>query len=233
MWKRLSLKWKFFSIILLLAGVSGIISHYFFPRYMGLVWLFFYIIPSNSFIPFPHEPAILYYGKIYGALLTTIVATVPTIIACYLDYAVLTPLFDRTRLGNIRHSTIYQRTLYYYQKAPFFTNMLAAISPVPFYPVRILSISSGYSAWKYTTAVVMGRVPRYFFLAMMGDIFQIPNWFIALFFVILVVSFLHQRQAMRRQKPASETPISSVDSSPVEDDVLLPSYEYSPSANTE
>ncbi len=229
MWKRLSLKWKFFSIILLLAGVSGIISHYFFPRYMGLVWLFFYIIPSNSFIPFPHEPAILYYGKMYGALLTTIVATVPTIIACYLDYAVLTPLFDRTRLGNIRHSTIYQRTLYYYQKAPFFTNMLAAISPVPFYPVRILSISSGYSAWKYTTAVVMGRVPRYFFLAMMGDIFQIPNWFIALFFGILVFSFLHQRQAMRRPKPASEAPISS----PVEDDVLLPTYEYSPSANTE
>jgi len=200
MWKRLSLKWKFFSIILLLAGVSGIISHYFFPRYTGLVWLFFYIIPSNSFIPFPHEPAILYYGKMYGALLTTIVATVPTIIACYLDYAVLTPLFDRTRLGNIRHSTIYQRTLYYYQKAPFFTNMLAAISPVPFYPVRILSISSGYSAWKYTTAVVMGRVPRYLFLA---------------------------------QKPASETAITPVDSATVGEEVLLPSYEYSPSANTE
>ncbi len=232
MWKRLPLKWKVFGIILLLAGISGIISYYYFPRYTGLVALFFYIIPSNSFIPFPHEPAVLYYGKIYGAWLTTLVATIPTIIACYLDYAVLTPLFDRTRLGNIRQAALYQRTLYYFNKAPFLTNAIAALSPVPFYPVRILSISSGYSAWKYTTAVVMGRVPRYFFLAAMGDLFQVPNWFIGLFFVIIGISFLYQRYSLRQTRSTAAPSHRSASPVLTEEAIYSP-YEYSASPNTD
>ncbi len=233
MWKRLPLKWKVFSIILIFAGISGVISHYFFPRYLGLVWLFFYIIPSNSFIPFPHEPAILYYGKIYGAWVTTIVATVPTVIACYLDYAVLTPLFDRTRLGNIRQANLYQRTLYYFNKAPFLTNTIAALSPVPFYPVRILSISSGYSAWKYTTAVVLGRIPRYFFLAAMGDLFQVPNWFIGLFFILIGISFLYQRYSLSQSRKPSPVAPQRVTPAAPQEPLYQSSYEYQASTNTE
>ncbi len=232
MWNRLPLKWKFMSVILILAGISGVISYYVFPQYLGLVALFFYIIPSNSFIPFPHEPAILYYGKIYGPFLTTLVATVPTIIACYLDYAALTPLFDRTRLGNIRNTRLYQRTLHYYNKAPFLTNALAALSPVPFYPVRILSISSGYSAWKYTTAVVLGRIPRYFFLAAMGNILQIPNWIIGLFFVLIGFSFLYQRLSIKKHQGTVPN-VQNDGLKDVAEPAIVPSLEYSPTSNSD
>jgi uncharacterized membrane protein YdjX (TVP38/TMEM64 family) len=193
MWRRLSLKWKFIFAVLTLATFSGIIAYFYFPHLLGLVLLFFYIIPSNSFIPFPHEPAIIYYGKIYGPYLTTLAAIIPTAIACIIDYAVLTPVFNRTRLSRIKQTGIYQKTVYYFEKAPFLTNLVAALSPVPFYPVRILSVASGYPMWKYTTAVVTGRIPRYFFLAVTGALLNIPNWFIGLFFLSLVSAPLYKK----------------------------------------
>ncbi len=204
MWQRLPLKWKFILIILAVATLTGIITYIYFPPFLGLIFLFFYIIPSNSFIPFPHEPAIIYYGKIYGPFLTTLVATLPTVIACILDYAVLSPVFSRTRLRKIKETRIYRKTAYYFSKAPFVTNMVAALSPVPFYPVRILSIASEYPLWKYTLAVASGRIPRYYFLALSGVFFNIPNWFIAIFFLSLVSAEVLRRISRRKRKEAIE-----------------------------
>ncbi len=204
MLRNLPKKWKFILATLTAASIAGVTTYLFFPKYIGLVLLFFYIIPSNSFIPFPHEPAIIYYGKIFGPAVTTLTATLPTIIACVIDYAVLTPVFNRTRLSKIRNSGIYQKTVDYYYKAPFLTNFIAALSPVPFYPIRILSVSTGYPLWKYTTAIVLGRVPRYYFLALFGALLNIPNWVIALFFLSLVSGELLRQVSKRRKKTALE-----------------------------
>jgi membrane protein YqaA with SNARE-associated domain len=198
-------KWQFVILSLLLATAMGIITYYVYPRFIGLVFLFFYIIPSNSFVPFPHEPAIIYYGKIFGPLVTTLTAVIPTIIACIIDYAVLTPVFSRTRLAKIKNTGIYQKTVHYYHKAPFFTNMFAALSPLPFYPVRILSVASGYPLWKYTSAVLVGRIPRYYFLALFGAVLNIPNWIIAAFFLSLITAPLYRKLSRRRIKVHVET----------------------------
>ncbi|MCK4893296.1 MAG: VTT domain-containing protein [Calditrichia bacterium] len=200
MLKRISIKWYFVILSLLIATLSGIVVYYFYPEYIGLAFLFFYIIPSNSFIPFPHEPAIIFYGKIFGPLLTTLTAIIPTIIACIIDYAVLTPVFFRTRVSRMKDTRIYQKTVYYYQKAPFFTNFMAAISPVPFYPVRVLSVSSAYPLWKYTSSVLLGRIPRYFILALFGDLLNIPNWVILFFFVSLISVPIYQKLSTRGKK---------------------------------
>lgn len=205
MWGKLPSKWKFIIVSLLMATLGGIYCYFYQPKYLGLTFLFFYIIPSNSFIPFPHEPAIIYYGKIFGPLLTTITAIVPTIIACVIDYAVLTPVFSRTRLSRLKETKIYRKTVFYYRKAPFFTNLFAALSPVPFYPVRILSVASGYPLWKYTTAVVAGRAPRYYFLALFGMLFKIPNWVIGFFFISLVSAEISRR--LSKKKKTKKVPV--------------------------
>ena len=197
--RRLTVKWYFVILTLLIATISGIIVYNVYPEYLGLVILFFYIIPSNSFIPFPHEPAIIYYGKIFGPLVTTMTAIIPTIIACVIDYAVLTPVFFRTRVGRMKDTRIYKRVVYYYYKAPFLTNFVAAISPVPFYPIRILSVSSAYPLWKYTTSVVLGRIPRYYVLALFGDLLNIPNWIILLFFFSLISVPIYRRLSSREK----------------------------------
>ncbi len=196
---RFTIKWNFVIFSLLVATMAGVVVYNLFPDYVGLVSLFFYIIPSNSFIPFPHEPAIIYYGKMYGPTITTLTAIIPTIIACIIDYAVLTPVFTRTRLRTMKESGIYKKLIYYYDKAPFLTNFFAALSPVPFSPVRILSVASAYPLWKYSCSVVLGRIPRYYFLAFSGTLLNIPNWVILIFFVSLITIPLYQRLRMRKQ----------------------------------
>ena len=199
-----SAKWIFVIISLIVALIFGIISYFRFPEYRQLTLLFLYIIPSNSFVPFPHEPAIIYYGKLFGPLVTTATAIVPTIIACIIDYAVLSPVFSRTRLADLKKSKIYVRTVYYYSKAPFWTNFIAAISPIPFYPVRILSVASEYPLWKYSFSVVLGRIPRYYFLALTGAMLNIPNWIILIFFFSLILIPLYKKLTDREKVPALE-----------------------------
>ncbi len=211
MYSRLSRKWKFVILSLFTATVSGIVVYFIFPSFIGLVLLFFYIIPSNSFIPFPHEPAIIYYGKLYGPLVTTLVAAVPTLIACIIDYAVLTPVFSRTRLAGLKNTGIYIKTISYFHKAPFLTNFIAAVSPVPFYPVRILSVASEYPLWKYSTSVLLGRLPRYYFLALFGALLNIPNWIIFVFFLSLIAAPIYRRlagPAVLETEPIDREPIA-------------------------
>ena len=205
MLNKLSIKWKFVITTLLLATACSVITYYIYPQYWGLVLLFFYIIPSNSFIPFPHEPAIIYYGKIFGPFITTLTAAIPTLIACIIDYGVLAPVFNRTRLSKIKNTRIYKKTVYYYHKAPFLTNFAAALSPVPFYPVRILSVASGYPLWKYATAVLLGRIPRYYFLALFGAVLNIPNWLIGVFFLSLISPPIYRKLSKRNNKKATDT----------------------------
>ncbi len=212
MFSRLPGRWKFVVLSLLIATMCGAVLYRISPQHLGLIFLFFYIIPSNSFIPFPHEPAIIYYGKIFGPFLTTLTATIPTVIACIIDYAVLAPVFSRTRLSRIKTTSVYLKTVHYFHKAPFLTNFIAALSPLPFYPVRILSVASNYPLWKYTLSVVTGRIPRYYFLALFGAVLRIPNWIILLFFVSLISMPLYRRLTSRRAE--AELP-------PAESDMVL------------
>ncbi len=195
---RLPARWKFVILSMLSAAVIGTVLYWYAPAYAGLALLFFYIIPSNSFIPFPHEPAIIYYGKIFGPLVTTLTAAIPTMIACIIDYAVLTPVFSKTRLSRIKSTSVFRKTVSWFHKAPFLTNLVAAISPLPFYPVRILSVASGYPLWKYTGSVMLGRIPRYYFLALFGAVLRIPNWVILLFFFSLIMLPVYRRLSRKQ-----------------------------------
>ncbi len=217
---KISTSWKLLIYTLFASILAGWFIYLYFPHYFGLVLLFFYIVPSNSFIPFPHEPAIIYYGKIFGPLATTITATIPTIVACVLDYQVLTPVFNRTRASKIKDTGIYQKTVRYYEKAPFLTNFVAALSPVPFYPIRILSVASGYPMWKYTSAVLAGRIPRYYLLALFGALLNIPNWIIGLFFLSLISTTVYQQISKRRQRKTAVDMVEDIAEELTEESIL-------------
>ena len=66
------------------------------------------------------------------------------------------------------------------------TLLIFAVSPIPFWPVRILSISTRYPFGRYTTAVTIGRIPRYFLLAFGGMTLNIPDWLIAVIFIAMI-----------------------------------------------
>ena len=197
---KLSRKW---TIFLILMAAFGLIFYFIWraePKYAGIVIYFFYTIPANSFLSLPHEPAVLYYAKIYSPALLAVLGGIATCLACFIDYEVLTPIFRLQRVSKIKETYFYKKCIHYFNKLPFVTIAVVGLTPIPFYPVRILAISSEYSIRKYMLSVFIGRVPRYYILAKFGQILRIPNWIIILLFVVMIGLILLGRYPRTKSK---------------------------------
>ncbi len=181
---------KFILSIIIISGFAftSMMTLLFYPGNVDLVIYFYYITASNSFLGLPHEPLIIYYGKIYPVYVPVVLAIVPTVLGCALDYIVLTPILDSKYLTKIKESHSYERSTHYFNKQPFWTLVVFALTPVPFYPVRLLSVATKYPFYKYASAVLLGRIPRYALLAVGGSELNIPDWVIFTFLGIMLGS---------------------------------------------
>jgi len=171
----------------------------------SLLALFLYTIAANSFIPFPHEPAVLYYGAMYPALTVAVVCGAATCISAMLDYTVLGTAFMHRRAVEIkRDSRIYQAAVRYFNLTPFWTMVFAGFTPIPFYPFRVIGIACGYARWKYVLSTCVGRTPRYYLLAWFGNEYTIPiELLLLLFFGMFLPPII---RVLRARATANELP---------------------------
>lgn len=176
-WRRLAA----YLTLAVVAGVSGL-TFILAPHYRALVAYGLYAIPAHLLISFlPNEPALLYVAKLYPPALVASVGTAACAATGILDFWLIGRVVShglvRSRLGGSR---IYQIAQRIFKKAPFLLIVGSALAPVPFYPVKILAIASGYSLVWFVVAVVVGRWPRFYLLAIGGRQVQAPNsWLLA------------------------------------------------------
>jgi membrane protein YqaA with SNARE-associated domain len=185
----------------LTVGILVLVSLFFILRdEYALPALFLYTISANSFIPFPHEPAVLYYGALYPPLTVAAVCGVATCFSALIDYSVLGTAFTHRRAIHVKEtSRLYKLGERYFNQTPFWTMVFAGFTPVPFYPFRVMGIASGYARWKYVLSTFAGRTPRYYILARLGNDFTIPGEYLILLFVLMIlppiIRLLHERLA--------------------------------------
>ncbi len=191
---NLTRNWRrFFLISAALFPMAAFVA-VFLPAYTNLIFLFLYSIPGNSFIPIPHEPGMIFFGQFYPPALVAIVAAVATLIPCFLDYQFITFAFQARQFRKIRESDVYQGAVHYFLKAPFVCILLAAcVPPIPFYIFRVLSPTSGYPLRRYMLAVFLGRLPRYYFFALMGSALSPPGLILAGGCLLLLCALLCSR----------------------------------------
>ncbi|MBN2564097.1 MAG: DedA family protein [Candidatus Eisenbacteria bacterium] len=188
---------------ILAASVPVLVGLFFLLRTkFSLLALFLYTIAANSFIPFPHEPAVLYYGATYPALTVALICGAATCISAILDYTVLGTAFMHRKAVEIkRDSRLYKAAVHYFNQTPFWTMVFAGFTPVPFYPFRVIGIACGYPRWKYVLSICVGRTPRYYLLAWFGNQYTIPAEVLILLFVGMflppVIRLLCARAATR------------------------------------
>lgn len=177
-----------FSVLLLISAVVCVVLWIFKPELRGIVWLYLYSIPSHVYISFlPHEPVLLYYGKEFNIVAAIIAATLGTLVAGYIDYATLTVLLKHHKIKKLYYDkTLYKKAVDFFYKSPFLMIVIAAFTPIPYYPFKFLSIASEYPLNKYLLALGTGRAPRYFLLIWLGYTFKIPNWLLLLTFAIML-----------------------------------------------
>jgi membrane protein YqaA with SNARE-associated domain len=188
---KMSKGWKRFlgasAALFTVAGVVALLL----PDYRNLSFLFFYSIPANSFVPFPHEPALVFLGRSYHPVVVAFAAVAGTMIACFVDYKAINLAFRNPRIERTRESDVYKGAVHYFMKAPFFAIWFAALVPfIPFYIFRILSPASGYPLHRYVVAVFLGRFPRYLLVVLVGNLLNLTNLMLAggaVFFICVLL----------------------------------------------
>ncbi|MFQ6082965.1 MAG: VTT domain-containing protein [Candidatus Aminicenantia bacterium] len=183
----LSKKWLIFEFIFLTCCVIAGLTWKYFPSYQGLVKYFFYTIISHLYISiFPHEPVLLYYGKIYHPLFVAVSGGIAATLAGFIDYETINSVVKLKSIKKLYYETkLYQKAVKFFSRAPFLMIVTAALTPVPFYPFKFLSTASDYPENKYLLALFIGRTPRYFILAYTGKVINIPNWILIAAFVLM------------------------------------------------
>jgi len=175
------------------------------PSYRKLVGYGLYAIPAHLLISFlPHEPALLYVAKEYAPALLATTGTLACVVAAILDYWLIGWFVGqgliRSKLDDSRIFRIAQRI---FNKAPFLLIAGSALAPVPFYPVKIIAIACGYSLPLFITAVVAGRWPRFYLIAIGGREFQAPNsWLLGAAIVLEVAAVIGIWRTRRQSRKA-------------------------------
>ena len=147
------------------------------PDLRALVGYFLYAIPAHLMISFlANEPALFAAAKASPPMAVAIAGTAGCIVAIILDYALIGWFVNhrlvRTELEDTRAYRVAQR---FFGRAPFLLILVSALLPVPFYPVKILGIARDYSLVRFVAAVILGRFPRFYVLALGGQKVQAPD----------------------------------------------------------
>jgi len=150
--------------------------------------LFFYNFPSQFIISIvPHEPVFLYLSKYHSPVMVTLVAIIGTLLTEMLNYSVIKYIVDLKKFEKIDQTKFLKKVIDTFDRAPFFALWVAGFTPVPFYPFRFLVVFAKYPLTKYILAVFLSRTPRFYLLALIGGAFKIPNLWLLIIFIVLII----------------------------------------------
>lgn len=180
---RLSRRWRQFFIALCGVAAAGLVIVAVFPGLAGLYLLGLYCIPSNSVLPIPHEPGVLFMARFYEPWEIAVTATLASAVVAFADYALVEAAMRHPRVQGARDARMMRWAVKWMTRYPFL--IIVAFSLVPVLPisvVRALAPISGYPLRRYIAALVVGRLPRFYLLAWLGNVVVIPTW------ILLVVT---------------------------------------------
>jgi membrane protein YqaA with SNARE-associated domain len=150
------------------AMVTTLLTWRYLPEWWQLSAFFWYSIPGNSFVLLPHEPAVIYAGAIYHPALVAVVGGLATTVASMMDHILFTRMFHLKVVAPIKETRVSRLAVRLFSRQPWWTIFIFAITPIPFYPIRVIAPMANYSMVGYVSAVVAGRIPRYYALALGG-----------------------------------------------------------------
>lgn len=147
------------------------------PAGRGLVGYGLYAIPAHLLISvLANEPMLLATAKSYSPASVAVAGTAGCLVAIVLDYALIGWLVNHRLIrSEIDESSGFRTAQRLFGRAPFLLIVGSALLPVPFYPVKILAIARDYPVPRFCLALVLGRLPRFYLLALGGHKVQAPN----------------------------------------------------------
>jgi uncharacterized membrane protein YdjX (TVP38/TMEM64 family) len=176
-------RWDLFLRSLGAAALLGIPIVILFPSTVPLVWLAVLSIPANSplspLFPASFEPLIMEAAKHARPIVVTAVALVAYLYMEFINWHVYGWVLRWKRLAGMKEHRAVQRSLYWFGRKPMIAIAVFAATPLPFWAVRLVALMADYPLGRFMLATAIGRLPRLYFYAWLGDLLVVPAWVLA------------------------------------------------------
>ena len=174
-----------------------------FPGRVLDLWFYFgYMTTACTFIPLPTPQLAMDYGQTFNPVLTAVLGGIGSCISGLIDYALVAVIFRYDKIARIKTTRTYRYVEQLFRKAPFTTLVIAAFTPIPFEPVKLLACATQYNRMRFVLAIFIGRSPRYLLLGLLQRQLLIPREYLY-GSILLLVALAVARKLLSRPKPAN------------------------------
>ena len=161
-------------------GLTGIAVVMMVPQFTDLVVYFALALwfngPQSAVAPAGFEPVLMLYGQLYAPFLIAAVGTAANVVIEALNYRLFALAAETRSFKKAGDTKVGRWLTRAFGRAPFVAVTVAAAG-LPLWIARVLVVLSGYPIARHLTATALGRFPRFFFFAALGDAVGIPpHW---------------------------------------------------------
>jgi uncharacterized membrane protein YdjX (TVP38/TMEM64 family) len=87
-----------------------------------------------------------------------------------------------------------------YPSASFATLALARATPLPDAPLKLVAAAVEYPVSRYFAAILLGAMPYYFAIALLGRAVKLPTWILVAVFGVIAVAVIVDRVVRARRR---------------------------------
>jgi len=131
--------------------------------------------PYSMFLPVGFEPVLMVFGRLYPAVLVAAVATGGIVAVEYVNYRIYDAALHSRLMAEMREAFVVRLLVRWFGRQPFFTVLLCALAPVPFWVVRVAGVLDGYPVRRFLAAAALGRFPLFLAYAALGSIIPVTS----------------------------------------------------------
>ena len=124
--------------------------------------------PWSPLLPTAYEPVLMLFGKLYPPWLIALTGATLSCLVEWFNYRVYDWASDLKRLEKYKEKASHGRWVALFRQHPFLVVWVFALSPLPDWVMRIVAVVAKYSVWRYVLAFWLGRLPKFFLLALLG-----------------------------------------------------------------
>jgi len=189
-------------------AVLGILLTTVVPKATDLAVLFSLTLlangPFSMFLPAAVEPMVMVFARLHSGVLVAGIVTLAAVLAEYVDYRLFAGVLLSDRLAGARNTRVARLVVWMFEHSPFLAVFLGALTPLPFWLVRISAVLAGYPVSRFLVATALGRFPRFLFYAALGTLLPVDSDLLIAVGVGLTVVFAVVIWVRTRRGPREE-----------------------------
>jgi len=148
-------------------------------------------------------PLLLQYGKFHSPWVVAIAGAISSALGGAVQILVLRRLLASERPWLRRFAPArekIERAVAQHPSASFVALVVARATPLPDAPLKLAAAAANYPVLLYCAAILLGSVPYYFALALVGHALKLPTWLVFGAAALIVIGILVDR--IRRDSKA-------------------------------